>query len=209
MSRTVLFQGDSITDCGRDRNNPNDTGRGYVHLLACRLEHDQAESPLTVLNRGISGNRTRDLLARWQEDALDLKPNLLSLFIGINNTWRRYDQQDPTPAEVFEQELNRILTQTFEATDCVAEHSILMEPFVLDVPAGDKQHWMEDLAPKQDIVRSAARTFGMRHLPLQSVFNQACSRAPGEYWAHDGVHPTRAGHQLIADAWMDKMKDLL
>jgi lysophospholipase L1-like esterase len=208
MSKKILFQGDSITDCGRNRDNPEDTGRGYVHLLACRLEHDTAEDPFRIWNRGISGHRTKDLLARWQQDCLDLHPDVLSLYIGVNNTWRRYDQNDPTPAEVFQTELMDLLDQTFSRTDCSASDSILIEPFVLDVPAGEKAHWMEDLGPKQEIIRQAANHFGMRHLPLQSIFNQACHQAPAAAWAADGVHPTRAGHQLIANAWAEVMNDL-
>lgn len=208
MTQTLLFQGDSITDCKRSRENLDDTGQGYVHLLACRLEHDQAEHPIKIWNRGISGNRTKDLLGRWQKDCLDLQPDLLSLFIGINNTWRRYDRDDPTPAEVFEAELLDLLKQTFAQTSCDPARSILMEPFLLDQPAGTKTHWTEDLAPKQAIIRKAASSFGMRFLPLQSVFDQACGRAPAATWTHDGVHPSRAGHQLIADAWLDAMQDI-
>jgi len=208
MSKTLLFQGDSITDCGRNRENFSDTGKGYVHLLASRLDLAYVENPMRIWNRGISGNRTKDLLARWQEDCLDLKPDILSIYIGVNNTWRRYDSDDPTPTKIFESELNDLLTRTFEQTDCTPAHSILIEPFLLDVPKGEKAHWMEDLGPKQAVIRKAATTFGTRFLPLQEIFNQVCHSAPPSTWVPDGVHPSRAGHQLIADAWMDEMKDI-
>lgn len=208
MGKTILFQGDSITDCQRQRDLPTDTGKGYVHLLACRLEHDSVQDPYRIWNRGIGGDRTKDLLARWQEDCIDLQPDVLSLYIGVNNTWRRYDSDDPTPADVFKTELTELLNQTVEHTSCDVSSSILIEPFVLDVPSGEKAHWMEDLAPKQAIVKKAADDFGLRFLPLQSIFDSACERAPAALWAADGVHPTRAGHQLIADSWLENMKDL-
>lgn len=208
MGKTILFQGDSITDCKRARDPYTDTGKGYVHLLACRLEHDSIRDPYRIWNRGISGHRTKDLLARWQEDCIDLQPDVLSLYIGVNNTWRRYDRDDPTTANVFKTELLQLLNQTKEHTTCDFNNSILIEPFVLDVPAGEKAHWMEDLAPKQEIIREAADQFGMRFLPLQRIFNAACEQAPAALWAADGVHPTRAGHQLIADSWAETMKDL-
>jgi lysophospholipase L1-like esterase len=179
-----------------------------VHLIACRLDHDAVSNPFSIFNRGIGGDRTLDLLGRWQEDCLDLKPDILSLYIGINNTWRRYDSDDPTPADIFAQELNELLDQTFSQTSCIAAQSILIEPFVLDVPTGSKTHWTEDLRPKQEIVHNAAETFGLRLLPLQSIFDEACQRAPAVNWAGDGVHPSRAGHQLIADAWLNAMQDV-
>lgn len=207
--KTLLFQGDSITDCGRDRENNHFNGRGYIQLLTCKLGMDHVVDPWTIHNRGISGNRTKDLLARWDKDCIDLQPDLLSLYIGINNTWRRYDKDDPTSADVFEEELFSLLQQVKDQTACDFSASILLEPFVLDVPVGKKLHWMEDLAPKQAIVKKAAESFGMRHLPLQQIFNQASETAPAERWAGDGVHPTPAGHALIAHHWLEAMNDVV
>ena len=209
MAKTLLFQGDSITDAGRDKKNHGHKGRGYVHLLSCKLDFEHIAEPWTIHNRGISGNRTKDLIARWQEDCIDLKPDFLSLYIGINNTWRKFDRDDPTPAEVFEDELNTLLQQVQENTACDMSASILLEPFVLDVPAGRRQEWAHDLIPKQAAVKTAASTFGMRFLSLQNLFDDALNKAPAERWAADGVHPTPAGHYLIAQAWYDAMQDIV
>lgn len=205
----LLFQGDSITDAGRDRQDPASLGSGYVGMVAGRLLLDHAEEPLTVHNRGISGNRSKDLLARWDADCVDLKPDFLSLYIGVNNTWRRYDQNDPTPVEVFERELRALLDRSFNETPATPGASILMEPFLLDQPAGAKARWREDLDPKRDVVRRAAAEYKTLFLPLQELFTDALDRAPAAHWAADGVHPTPAGHALIADAWLEIMSPIL
>jgi acyl-CoA thioesterase-1 len=209
MSLTVLFQGDSITDASRVRTPGTDLGKGYVLLSAAMLQHQFPEKGLTIINRGISGNRTKDLLARWDEDCIALKPDVLSLFIGINNTWRRFDKNDPTPADVFETELRALLERTFSGTRVTPGKTILLEPFLLDEPAGTKTHWFEDLTPKQEAVTRAAADFGTLFIPLQSIFNEACVRAPAAHWAPDGVHPSPAGHQLIANAWLETFVPLL
>lgn len=205
----LLFQGDSITDAQRNRQDPNHLGGGYALMVAGELLSRYPGLDLRVLNRGISGNRTKDLLERWEADCLSLQPDFLSLFIGINNTWRRFDRNDPTSADVFDAELNDVLARSFEHGKLLPSRTVLLEPFVLDSPAGSKDGWMEDLGPKQDIVRSAAERFGTRFIPLQSIFNDACERAPATHWAADGVHPSAAGHALIAHSWLHTCEDLL
>lgn len=209
MPLTILFQGDSITDASRKRELPHHLGKGYVLMTAAKLQDQAPGKNLTLLNRGISGNRTKDLLARWQEDCISLDPDILSLFIGINNTWRRYDRDDPTPAQVFENELRALLERTFSETRVIPEKTILLEPFLLDVPEGSKKHWFEDLGPKQEAVARAAAEFGTLFIPLQRIFADACVHAPAAHWAPDGVHPSPAGHQLITNAWLETSAPLL
>jgi len=207
--RTLVFQGDSITDAGRDREYDGNLGNGYVNMVAGALLYEFASDPLDIRNRGISGNRTRDLLNRWRGDCIDLKPDFLSLYIGVNNTWRRYDRDDPTPADVFRRELHDLLDQSFDQTPATPAATVLLEPFVLDAPAGTKAHWHEDLDPKREIVRHAAETYGTRFIPLQRLFHDALKRAPSDYWAPDGIHPSPAGHALIARAWLDTMRPVI
>lgn len=205
---TLLFQGDSITDAGRKRNEPAHLGSGYVNLVAGTLGFRHPKLPLNILNRGISGNRSRDLLDRWEEDCLALRPQWFSLFIGINNTWRRFDQNDPTPPKVFEAELRELVDMTIQCgvhPDC----AVLMEPFLLDEPKGSKRDWFEDLIPKQNAVRKISEEFRTRWIPLQAIFNEALERAPAAHWAPDGVHPTPAGHYLIAQAWLNTMEEAI
>jgi lysophospholipase L1-like esterase len=210
MSRTLVFQGDSITDAGRHHDNPTHLGHGYVSIIVAHLMTQRPEIKLTYWNRGRSGNRTKDLISDWQERCLDLKPELFSLYIGVNNTWRRYDNNDPTSEEVFAKELRQLLESTFNESSVSPEHSILIEPFVLDQPAGTKGHWREeDLDAKAAIVASLAKEYGTGFLPLQSIFDQALNHAPAAFWAEDGVHPTPAGHSLIAQEWLKVMEPVL
>src|SRR6056297_3628243 len=108
---TILFQGDSITDAGRTAG-VGELGNGYPYLLATRLWAQFPGHNLTVVNRGISGNRSRDLVKRWDEDALELQPDLISILIGINDTWRYFDRNDKTTAGQFHQAYHSILSKT-------------------------------------------------------------------------------------------------
>lgn len=193
----VLFQGDSITDAGRVRDNGNDLGRGYALMAAAQFSAKFPEKQVQFLNRGISGNRVVDLQKRWDQDCLNLKPNLVSIYIGINDTWRRYDRNDPTSTESFEAGYRDLLTQTAET----GAKLVLIEPFVLPVPV-DRKQWREDLDPKITVVRELAREFDARLVCLDGLFAQASTRAESAFWAPDGVHPSPAGHALIANAWL-------
>lgn len=196
----ILFQGDSVTDAGRDKENGNDLGTGYPLLVAARLQSLFPELGLRFLNRGISGNRTKDLLNRWKDDCTAIKPNVLSVLIGINNTWRRFDQNDPTPPEQFESEYGMLLEQARAAK---IREIVILEPFLLEV---QKEHraFREDLDPKIAICRRLAREFHATYIPLDGVLNSAASRIEPTYWAGDGIHPTPAGHGLIAEQWFEK-----
>lgn len=196
---TILFQGDSVTDCGRDKSNPASLGSGYVLMITGMLASVKPELDLRIVNRGISGNRTKDLAARWKEDCLDIRPTVLSILVGINNVWRRYDSNDPTEASQFEDEYRVLLRQ---ARDGGVAEIVIMEPFVLPVP-DDRRGWRVDLDPKIAICRSLAAEFEAHYVPLDGILAAASTRVRPSYWAADGVHPTAAGHGLIARSWMD------
>ncbi|GKS13256.1 lipase [Paenibacillus chitinolyticus] len=193
----VLFQGDSITDAKREPGH--ELGRGYAWMAAAQFGRMYPELGVAFLNRGISGNRVRDLQARWEADCLELKPGVVSIYIGVNDTWRRYDRSDPTSAEAFAAGYRDILDRTVEGLPGVK--LMLVEPFLLPVPE-DRRHWREDLDPKIHGVRDLAREYGAAYVPLDGLFAQASAKAPCPYWAPDGVHPSPAGHALIADAWL-------
>ncbi len=194
----ILFQGDSITDCGRSRENLNDLGRGYPMMIASWLSAQYPELNLRFINRGVSGDRVRNLRARWDEDCLKLNPTVVSILIGINDCWRRYDRNDPTSPEEFERDYRYILDQVKEHTSA---RIILCEPFVLPVPE-DRRAWREDLDPKIHVVRDLAREFNALLLPLDGIFSSASTLREPEFWAPDGVHPTQAGHALITREWL-------
>lgn len=196
----VLFQGDSITDAGRGRGDDGNLGSGYPNMIAAWFSAAYPGKNVRFANRGISGNRVNDLDARWKEDCLDLEPTWLSIMIGINDVWRRYDSGDPTSAEAFEAGYRRILTRAKE--DSSSPRLIILEPFVLPVPA-DRLSWREDLDPKIQVVRGLAREFGAIYVPLDGAFSAACVHREPAFWAADGVHPTQAGHALIARKWLE------
>jgi lysophospholipase L1-like esterase len=190
----ILFVGDSITDWGRDQADPFSLGEGYVRLIADGLAAKQETR--RVVNVGISGDRARDLRERWMRDVIDRAPSLLTVFVGINDTWRRYDSEDPTSVENFERDY-RFVLQAAEAALSVPV--ILMMPFVLPVTV-QQRSWHEDLAPKQRVVSDLAAEFGAHLIDLPALLAAA---GPADEIAQDGVHPSAEGRRLIAAAWFE------
>ncbi|MCE4026423.1 SGNH/GDSL hydrolase family protein [Microbacterium sp. Au-Mic1] len=189
----VTFIGDSITDAGRDRADHGSFGDGYVSLLAPGLIAGGA----TVRNLGIAGNRVADLAARWDAELMPTAPELLTVFVGVNEMLRRYDSADPTPTERYAATYRRLLDAVMAAHE---PRLILMEPFFLP-PAPEQRAWRDDLDEKRAVVAEIAGEFGAAFVPLDGVFAAAArDRAPAEL-APDGVHPTPVGSRLIADAW--------
>ena len=202
----VLFQGDSITDAGRDRavtqpNDPEGLGLGYVRLCAARL---LANHPgITILNRGISGDRINHLEARWKKDCLDLQPTILSVLIGVNDTWHGLAPENPdtpTSYDVFEETYRALLDQARHHLPDL--RIILAEPFVLPCGAAKTLPMRSNLDPRREIVHRLVAEFDAALVRYQAVFDDALELAPPEYWANDGVHPTLAGHRKMADAWL-------
>jgi len=192
----VLFQGDSITDAGRNRDDPADLGWGYAALTAAWFSAAHPARGARFLNCGVSGDRVKDLRARWKSDCLDLKPAWLSIMIGINDCWRRYDSNDVTDAADFESAYRNILAQ---ARERLGVRLILIEPFLVPV-SEDQKRWREDLDPKIEAVRRLGKEFGAILVPLDGLFAEACKSRPPSFWAADGVHPTLPGHALISRA---------
>jgi len=199
----ILFTGDSITDCGRDRQNKDSAGHGYVNLIKSHLMFMQPESNFAVHNTGISGNRIVDLYARLKEDCYNIQPtpNVVSILIGINDVWHEYANNQGVEAEKFWRMYDIMLGEIDGRLPGVK--LVMMEPFVLGggLPIGDYGAWREELAIRQSIIKNLAEEYSAVYIPLQSLFDAACYNAPDIYWLYDGIHPTAAGHALIADAW--------
>lgn len=195
-SQRILFQGDSITDCGRDRNDPQSLGNGYASMVAATALAQEPDLDVEFLNRGVSGNRVYDLEARWTEDCIALAPDIVSIMIGINDTWRRYDSSLVSAIDKFETSLARICARVAVETEASL---VLLEPFVLPVPE-DRIAWREDLDPRIQAVRRVARRYNATLVPLDGIFAAASCRREPAFWAADGVHPSAAGHALIAQA---------
>lgn len=199
---TILFQGDSVTDCGRRTSGgcgyeQGEMGPGYPGLVKSRLSCDFPDREFTFLNRAISGNRIVDLYARWRVDALNLSPDILSILIGVNDSWH---EQSHNGVEVprAERIYRELLSWTREKLP--ACRLVLLEPFALACGAGAPL--ADEVRLRGAFTRRLADEFGATFIPLQSLFEEAYARAPAEHWSADGVHPTPAGHQLIADAWL-------
>jgi lysophospholipase L1-like esterase len=202
---TILFQGDSITDCGRNRdeaaiaNSMPALGGGYPHLCATRLRTDYADQDLQIFNRGISGNRVVDLFGRWKEDCLNLKPGLISILIGVNDTWHEFARQTGVSVAKYERVYRDILRETREVLP--ETKLVLCEPFVL-LHGAVASEWLPEIKQRRKIVRQLASEFEAIFVPLQDAFDKAAQNTGPEYWLKDGVHPTPAGHQLITDQWL-------
>ncbi len=191
---TLVFNGDSVTDCDRLIYPPY--GFGYVSLLAPSLTER-----FNVINVGTSGDRLIDLDQRWERDVIAHSPALLSIAIGINDTWRRYDSREFTPVEDFERRYRTLLLRTRSA--CKSRF-VLCEPFLL--PANIEQLvWREDLDPKIEVVHRLALEFEAVLVPFDAMFAGARERNSIAELAEDGIHPTSLGHQLMANLWIERV----
>ena len=202
---TLLFQGDSITDCSRERNDmePDSQrvfmGSGYAAMAAARIWLDHAQDNWRIINRGISGNRVVDLYARWKVDALNLNPDIISILIGVNDTWHEVSRQNGVEVPRYDEFLRRLLAWSREVNPDVK--LVLIEPFVLPFGAADES-WQEEISARAEVVKKAAADFGAIFVPIQEKLNALAKVTSMNYCLRDGVHPTPAGHQLIADDWL-------
>ena len=204
MSKTIVFQGDSITDagCGKDYTLPANEGMGsgYAFLTMAALRAAEPGKDWQVYNRGISGNRVVDLYARWKRDALNLKPDILSILIGVNDTWHEYPGRNGVEVPRYAKFYRMLLEWTKEVLP--ETKLVLLEPFVL--PFGAVQpNWIPEIDARRAVVKELAAEFKTIFIPTQTILNDALKKAPQEYWLRDGVHPTAAGHALISRAWID------
>ena len=195
----LLFIGDSITDCGR-RQDADGLGNGYVRLIRDYLcANNPAESPV-VVNRGVGGNKVTDLAERWETDVLAEKPDCLSVKIGINDVWHGLsDPSRAVPLEVFVQTYTDLLEKVKSVlSGCKI---VLCEPSVISPPAPDGGNIA--LKPYVQAVGDLAKRFEAEALvPLHGAFLEAQETRPDIVWTTDGVHPTSAGHMLIALTWL-------
>lgn len=204
----ILFQGDSITDCGRDRtasepNRANALGTGYPLLIASQLLREHPDASLRVFNRGVSGNTVPDLAARWQADALDLRPDVLSILIGVNDIWHKLNGTYAGTVEQYESGYNALLERTKSQLPGV--RLVVLEPFVLRTGAVTDA-WFPEFDARRAVAARVAERAGATFVPLHGLFEQLSHQAPPAYWAADGVHPTVAGHGVIARAWLETVR---
>src|SRR5690606_35566024 len=205
----ILFQGDSITDHGpsRDRLGPNDLdamGKGYAAQAARTLLHKHASTDLQIYNRGISGHKVPQLIERWQKDCLDIKPNVLSILIGVNDYWHKRNGNYNGSAAEYKAQYQKMLDLTLQHLPNVK--LIIGEPFgVKDVLHVDNS-WYPEFGDYQRVSKEIATEYKAVFIPYQSIFDKAGKEADGKYWAYDGVHTSMAGISLMAESVLQCFK---
>ena len=208
MSKRILFQGDSITDALRSRESDLYPGNGYPTLVKARLGYEHP-GEYEFFNRGISGNRIVDLYARIKKDLINLKPDVLSILIGVNDVWHEVEIENGVDAVKFERIYDMLLTEVEEALPGI--RILILEPFVLHGSATENieekparwEYFRDETPLRAAAAKRVAEKHGAVWVPLQERFDEACKLAPAEYWLWDGVHPTQMGHELIARAWLE------
>jgi lysophospholipase L1-like esterase len=202
---TILFQGDSITDAGRDKFEPGPNrsgalGWGYCNQIASQLLRDRPGDGLRFYNRGINGNCIDDLHARWRLDAVNLRPDLISILVGVNDAWQAFMRDGGAEMDRFEAVYRMLLADTKEQLPGV--QLVLCEPFAL-MSGLVSEAWVQGLWQRQRIVSALAGEFGACFVPFQAAMDDAVASAPPEHWTLDGVHPTPAGHSVLARCWLE------
>ena len=195
---TVLFQGDSITDAGRDYTKGHDLGTGYAMMVASCFFNEFAEKRVRFLNRGINGNRVRDLKNRWRIDCLKLEPDVVSILIGINDVVGGYFWKRPTSTKSFERDYRNLLEQTH---DILGAKIVLLTPFIV-YRIKPQLVYKIILKQKIDVVKKLSKEFKTLLVPLDRIFEEAARKKEPTYWSLHGIHPTAMGHSLIAKSWI-------
>jgi len=209
QENTILFQGDSITDAGRRRenqeaNNPSALGSGYAMIAGSELLFKYAGKNLKIYNKGVSGDKVYQLSDRWEQDCLTIKPDVLSILVGVNDYWHKHTGNYKGTLDTYKSDYKALLERTKKQLPNVK--LILGEPFGLNGIKSIDQTWYPEFPEYQKAALEMATAFDAAFIPYQSVFDKAVKSAPGVYWTQDGVHPTLAGAQLMARAWMEVVK---
>src|SRR5438477_5159790 len=199
----VLFQGDSITDGGRNRaapepNQPGALGTSYPLLVAAAALAAHPDRALRFYNRGVSGDKVPDLERRWATDTLPLEPDVLSILVGVNDFWHKLSHGYTGTVQQYEDQYVALLEETRRALPQV--RLLVLEPFALRCGAVDDR-WFPEFDERRAAARRVAQHAGARFVPLQAVFDDLARKGVPQYWAADGVHPTPAGHAVIAEQW--------
>ena len=213
VSKRILFQGDSITDCSRDREKFYDMGHGYARFVAGALGLDYP-GEYEFINRGVSGNRVTNLYDRRQADFIDLKPDYLSIYIGVNDALCLFYNTIGVETERYERVYAELVDDMLAA--CPDVKIMLITPFVAegsitcntDMPADLFERLHKDVCDKAEAAKRLAAKYGFPVIDLQAAFDEACKKAPVSYWTVDGVHPTAPGHEIIKRMWIETFEKM-
>lgn len=200
--KTILFQGDSITDTCRSREDDNVLGSGYPVLIDAELGYTMP-GKFKIINRGIGGNRSLDLLQRWKQDCLLLKPDFLSVMIGVNDVWHEIDFNNGVTVPRYETYLKMMIEDVLN--NLPETKIIIMSPYVTHGATTDKNwdYFRSEVDARIAVSEKLAKEYNLPFINLQNKFDDALKLAPAENWTFEGVHPTSAGHMIIAKAWLE------
>lgn len=206
--KTILFQGDSITDAGRDFQNDTLMGYGYATMTAGKIGVDYP-GQYNMINKGIGGNRIVDVYARMKRDIINLNPSYMSILIGVNDVWHEFFDKNGVDATKFERVYDWLITELKEALPNL--QIIILEPFVLKGTATEHvwEEFSADVAVRAEICRRLAQKHGLTFIPLQEKLEALAAQTSNAYVLGDGVHPTFAGHELISRELYEVYRNLL
>lgn len=202
----ILFQGDSITDMYRSREKDEIFGIGYPLLVRASLGFE-APGKYEFFNRGIGGNRIVDLYARMKTDILNLKPDVMSILIGVNDVWHEYtDNPNGVEAEKFYKVYDMLIEEIKAALPDIK--IMIMEPFVLKTGSTVDQwdSFSAEVKKRGEMAKKIAEKYDSPYIELQEGFNKLTEKMPADYWLEDGVHPTPTGHEYIKNEWLKTFK---
>lgn len=201
IMKTILFQGDSITDADRHYDNIASLGEGYPNLVAASLGKKEP-GKYTFINKGISGNRSTHLYARYREDIVALKPDYMSVLIGVNDVWHSVDYKDCFSSERYEELLTMLIEDVTKALPKIK--IAIFEPFVLKGTATEKEweYFGTGVRANAEKAKKVAEKYGLIFIPTQDKLDKFCENTPTSYWLKDGVHPTPAGHEFLKEEWL-------
>ncbi len=200
----LLFQGDSITDAYRDREDFHNLGYGYPLYAAEFIKEKYPDIEFEFINLGIGGNQTKDLVERLQSDFVDVQPDIVSILIGINDVWHHAEDKSWIPDEVFEERYRTVLAAIKEKTNAKI---MMMEPFL--IPVEDKKFFREDLYKKIEIEKELAREFADVYLPTDGLLASAFIGEDPLSFAEDGVHPSEKGAKYIGKLYLEYISKLI
>lgn len=207
--KTILFQGDSITDAGRSREDDSHFGYGYAAQVKEKLELEYPNR-YRMYNRGVSGNQVADLYARRRADIINLKPDYMSILIGVNDVWHKFDgQENGVEAEKYFWIYSSLIEEIKEALPEIK--IMILEPFTLK-GTGNQAYWEEfyvEVLKRAEKAKAIAEKYGLIFVPLQEKFDVALKEEPSEHWLLDGVHPLPKGDEMIKQEWMKGFSKLL
>ena len=213
MPKVILFQGDSITDAGRNWDDVTTMGEGYAHMVTGELGSEYP-GEYEFVNKGISGNRIVDVYARIKADIINLRPDYMSILIGVNDVWHELEGRcNGVCAEKFEKIYDMMITEILE--ELPDTKIMIMEPFVLEGTAttateAEPHRWeyfRTEVPKRAAVAKRVAEKYHLPFIALQSILDDACKQAPASYWLRDGVHPTAMGHCLIRKEWIKTFRE--